>query len=127
MNNPALRQLPARNAARPPPQRRRLALLLPWLLAMVLVACASNLSRESSRFDALRSALAARNYAQARELIQRYPETLDNRRAVSMAIALGDPHAVALFARQAGANSELDLDGTTPLLRSVTAAPPAAR
>ena len=97
------------------------------LTVAVLAGCASTGGNDLSRFDELRTAIRDGDYERANALIRSHPGLLDDRRAVSMAIALGKVDAVARYASQAGANTALDLDGTPPLLRSVTAAPPASR
>lgn len=100
---------------------------LALLAAAALAGCATTGGNDLTRFDELRTAIREGDYERANALIQAHPGLLDDRRAVSMAIALGKVDAVMRYASQAGANTALDLDGTPPLLRSVTAAPPANR
>ncbi|HMN81527.1 MAG TPA: hypothetical protein PKA20_16600 [Burkholderiaceae bacterium] len=106
---------------------RLLRASLALLTAAVLAGCATTGSNDLVRFDELRTAIRESDYERANALIRAHPSLLDDRRAVSMAIALGKVDAVARYASQAGANTALDLDGTPPLLRSVTAAPAASR
>ena len=100
---------------------------LALLAAAALAGCTTTGGNDLTRFDELRTAIREGDYERANALIQAHPGLLDDRRAVSMAIALGKVDAVMRYASQAGANTALDLDGTPPLLRSVTAAPPANR
>lgn len=102
-------------------------LLLVLLLVALSGACATGKRWQQDKLDQLEQSIRAREFGRAVALVERYPEVLDDGRALGLAIRIGDPQAIQYFVMRTGVDIELDVDGTTPLIRSITAAPPEAR
>lgn len=94
--------------------------------ALALAGCATS-GGPATPAQALRALIDAGDLAGADALIARSGPALDVRRALDLSIRAGDVRAVRHYLPSAGADAELDPDGTTPLIRAVLDAPPDAR
>ena len=101
-----------------------LILLVPLILSACAVAPPLTSSEQVSRLAYL---IRAQDFDGAVSLMKEYPENLDDKRALSVAVRIGDPEAVSYFAKRIGVDAHLDLDNTTALIDTITRTPPASR
>ena len=119
------------SAARPRAGLSRAFLRLVCLLiltTLIFAGCAVAPPLTSSeQVSRLAYLIRAHEFDDAVKLMQEYPENLDDKRALSVAVRIGDPEGVRYFAKRIGVDAHLDLDNTTALIDSITRTPPASR
>ncbi len=91
----------------------------------ILCACATALG--PSPVERLRTLIAAGDIAGVEALIVAWPQDVDTRRALDLAIRGGQLEATRHFVRTADPDAPLDPDATTPLIRAIVDAPSQAR
>lgn len=95
------------------------------LLALALLGGCAGLtgSGGAASEEALARALRARDYAAADALIRDDPKRLRGEAVLGVAIRVGDPQAVRVYAQRYGPDLALDGGGSTPLMLAAMTAP----
>ena len=95
-------------------------------IAAVVLGCAAP-KIDPPATPSLRALIEAGDLAGADALIAARPDALDHRRALDLSIRSGRISAVEHYLRRVRPDASLDLDGTTPLIRTLLNAPAQAR
>jgi len=102
--------------------RSRFVRAVATCVSAVVLGCAAP-KIDAPATPALRALIEAGDFAGADALIAARPNSLDHRRALDLSIRSGRVDAVEHYLRRVRPDASLDLDGTTPLIRTLLNAP----